>query len=75
MNSNLITSLCKPPIYTKTKSEFWNDEYISKQMLEAHLDPEFDAASRKLAFIEKSIAWIKEIIPPSEYPSLINDFL
>ncbi len=72
MNSNLITSLRKPPIYTKTKAEFWNDEYISKQMLKAHLDPEFDAASRKLSFIEKSVAWIKEIVPPSEYPSLLD---
>lgn len=72
MNSNFITSLCKPPIYTKTKVEFWNDEYISKQMLEAHLNPEFDAASRKLAFIEKSVDWIKEIVPPSDYPSLLD---
>ena len=38
--------------------EFWNDEYISEQMLKAHLDPEFDGASRKLDFIEKSVAWI-----------------
>ncbi|WP_455716733.1 class I SAM-dependent methyltransferase [Anaerosporobacter sp.] len=72
MSSNIITSLCKPPIYTKTKVEFWNDEYISKQMLKAHLDPEFDGASRKLDFIEKSVAWIKDIVPPSNYPLLLD---
>ena len=72
MNSNIFTALCKPPIYTKTKVEFWNDEYISEQMLKAHLDPEFEGASRKLAFIEKSVAWIKEIVPPSDYPLLLD---
>lgn len=56
MNSSFITSLRKPPIYTKSMVEFWNDEYISEQMLKAHLDPEFDGASRKLDVIEKSVA-------------------
>ena len=56
MNSSFITSLRKPPIYTKSMVEFWNDEYISEQMLKAHLDPEFDGASRKSDFIEKSVA-------------------
>ena len=63
MNSSFITSLRKPPIYTKSMVEFWNDEYISEQMLKAHLDPEFDGASRKLDVIEKSVAWITEITP------------
>ena len=56
MNSSFITSLRKPPIYTKSMVEFWNDEYISEQMLKAHLDHEFDGASRKLDVIEKSVA-------------------
>ena len=72
MSSNIITSLRKPPIFTKSKVEFWNDEYISKQMLQAHLNPEFDGASRKLDFIEKSVSWIKEIVPPINYPSLLD---
>ena len=72
MNSSFITSLRKPPIYTKSMVEFWNDEYISEQMLKAHLDPEFDGASRKLDFIEKSVAWITERIPPADYPLLLD---
>lgn len=72
MNSDIIASLKKPPIYTKSTAEFWNDEYISKQMLKAHLDPEFDGASRKLDFIEKSVAWISEFIPPADYPLLLD---
>ncbi len=39
-------ALEKPPLYTKTKGEFWNDSYISQQMLKAHLDPEFEGASQ-----------------------------
>lgn len=72
MNHNLIASLRKPSIYTKSTAEFWNDEYISKQMLKAHLDPDFDGASRKLDFIEKSVAWITEQIPPADYPLLLD---
>ncbi len=73
MNSNFITCLRKPPIYPKSKVEFWNDEYISEQMLKAHLDPEFDGASRKFYFIEKSVEWITEqiplLLPPHPLPS------
>lgn len=72
MSNNTITSLRKPSIYTKSKVEFWNDEYISKQMLKAHLNPEFDGASRKLDFIEKSVTWIKELVPPPNYPLLLD---
>jgi len=72
MLNNIIRRLEKPPLYTKTKGEFWNDEYISKQMLEAHLNPEVDGASRNLKFIEKSVAWIKEIVPSKDFSSLLD---
>ncbi len=72
MYNNLIMSLNKPEIYTKTKVEFWNDAYISKQMLKAHLDPEFEGASRKLAFIDNSVAWIQDIVPSTEHPLLLD---
>ena len=72
MNSDFITSLRKPPIYTKSTVEFWNDEYISKQLLKAHLDPNFDGASRKLDFIEKSVRWITERLSPADYPLLLD---
>ena len=41
-------------------------------MLKAHLDPNFDGASRKLKFIEKSVAWIAEIIPATDYSLLLD---
>ncbi|MEN6435946.1 MAG: class I SAM-dependent methyltransferase [Anaerolineaceae bacterium] len=48
----------KPLPYTMGEPLFWNDPYISKQMLIAHLDPTIDAASRKPETIDKSVSWI-----------------
>lgn len=72
MFNRICTALEKPPVYTKTKTAFWDDEYISKQMLKAHLDPEFEGASRKSDFIEKSVVWINQIVPPTAYPLLLD---
>ena len=72
MYYDILQALEKPPLYTKTKGEFWNDSYISQQMLKAHLDPEFEGASRKLEFIESSASRIKELVPPAEFSSLLD---
>lgn len=70
---NSITKLLEPPpLYTKSGGTFWNDEHISRQMLKAHLDPEFEGASRKKAFIEKSALWIEEVVSPSTSPLLLD---
>ena len=61
-----------PRLYKETEIAFWDDDYISKQMLKAHLDPDFDGASRKLSFIEKSVSWIKKILPSKSYPFLLD---
>lgn len=39
---------------------------------EAHLNANWDAASRKTAFIEKSVRFISEAAPPGEYPNLLD---
>ena len=50
--------------YSKiTTVEFWTDEYISKNMLRAHLDPNTDAASRNPSTIKKTAEFIKSIVP------------
>lgn len=61
-----------PTLYKETEAAFWDDDHISKQMLKAHLDPDFNGASRKLDFIEKSVSWIKQIMPSQSYPSLLD---
>lgn len=72
MLNSISNLLEKPPLYTKSKFEFWNDKYISKQMLKAHLDPEFEGASRKRKFIISSALWIGETVPPLDSPLLLD---
>ncbi|MEY8298216.1 class I SAM-dependent methyltransferase [Emergencia timonensis] len=72
MFKNIYTTLKKPPLYEKSAVAFWDDQYISKQMLKAHLDPDFEGASRKLSFINQSAAWISKLLPPTDYPSLLD---
>ncbi|MGL5434253.1 MAG: class I SAM-dependent methyltransferase [Lachnospiraceae bacterium] len=72
MLNNLMKHLAKPELYTKTEGAFWDDEHISAQMLKAHLDPDFEGATRKTEFIEKSAKWINEILSPLQYPQLLD---
>jgi len=48
----------RPDLDEPGEALFWNDPYISQQMLKAHLDPNTDAASRKPETIGRSVAWI-----------------
>lgn len=50
----------KPQIYEASSSAFWDDENISGYMLEAHLDPDAEGATRKHEFIQRSADWIAE---------------
>jgi len=45
----------KPRLYEPGESLFWNDPHISKGMLEAHLNPDNDAASRKHKTIDLEV--------------------
>ena len=62
----------KPPLYSQSTNKFWDDEHISKGMLEAHLNPNWDAATRKPEFLDKSVSWISKIAPPPQYNSLLD---
>jgi len=64
--------LKRPELYQETSIPFWDDEYISKQMLKAHLDPEFNGATRKMNFIQKSAEWIARTVPPKDHPLLLD---
>lgn len=72
MLTELTPLFKKPPLYTKTEIPFWDNEHISLQMLNAHLNPTYDGASRKLEFIEKSVDWISKILPSEHYPSVLD---
>jgi SAM-dependent methyltransferase len=62
----------KPKLYAPSTNKFWDGEHISKGMLEAHLNPNWDAATRKPEFLDKSVNWISQIAPPSQYKFLLD---
>jgi SAM-dependent methyltransferase len=47
------------PFSQYTAAELWTDPHIAQQMLKAHLNPNTDSASRRLPFIEASVAWLQ----------------
>lgn len=48
----------KPPLYEKGDSIIWTDDYISKKLLQLHLNPEIDSASRMPDNIDLTISFI-----------------
>ena len=46
MFTQLKAMMTKPALYEKGTVELWTDDHISKGLLEAHLDPDWDAATR-----------------------------
>lgn len=63
MYSKLLSLVKKPALWQRSAEPFWDDEHISKGMLEAHLNPDWEAASRKHIDIDRSVTWLKSIIP------------
>lgn len=72
MFNELLNYVNKPKLYDSSTKPFWDDEHISKGMLEAHLNPNWDAATRKHKFITQSVNWISIICPPSQCTALLD---
>jgi SAM-dependent methyltransferase len=62
----------KPILYAASTNEFWDDEHISKGLLTAHLNLNWDAATRIPEFLDKSVKWISKIAPSSQYKFLLD---
>jgi SAM-dependent methyltransferase len=59
MNIERIKKLSsKPKLYEKGTSVMWTDPHISKKLLELHINPDHDIASRNKTKIEKVSNWI-----------------
>ena len=56
--NNILSLIKKPPIYEKGNAVMWTDPYISKQLLDIHLHPDTDLASRKRESIDQTLNWI-----------------
>ena len=63
MIDTLFYLLKKPVLWRRSTEPFWDDEHISKGMLEAHLNPDWDAASRPHSLINRSVEWLSSVIP------------
>lgn len=72
MLEQLKKHLIKPALYTPGTGSLWDDEHISKGMLEAHLNPDWDAATRKHAFVDQSVRWIAQVAPPIQFRCLLD---
>lgn len=72
MFNDFVKVLHRPKLFEAGTDQFWNDEHISKKLLEAHLNPDIDAASRKACFLDQSATWIAEIAPPAPHRELLD---
>ena len=70
--SQLIDWQQKPPPFTAGEPLFWNDPHISKQMLDVHLNPDIDTASRKSETIDRSVKWMLETLGLKTGASLVD---
>ncbi len=51
----------RPDVWSRyTAALLWTDKHTSGQMLQLHLNPDVDIASRRTEFIERSVAWMKD---------------
>ncbi|MBP1927173.1 SAM-dependent methyltransferase [Sedimentibacter acidaminivorans] len=73
MYENILNYLKdKPQLYEPSTAPFWDDENISKYMLDAHLNPNIEAASRQLDFIKKSVEWIRSMFKKTSGKKLLD---
>lgn len=68
----LSNNTSKPVLWEKGTTSLWTDDYISKMMLDAHLNPDLDAATRPLDTVKKTVEWISSIASVSTHPKVID---
>lgn len=60
---DLLQQYGEPPeLWEPGEPLFWDDPHISSQMLEAHLDPANDRASRRPETIAQSVDWLMQVL-------------
>ena len=72
MFANLLTLTHKPALYERGTAALWTDEHISKGILEAHLHPTWDAATRNHATVRENVRWIASVAPAEQYCNLLD---
>jgi len=76
MFKELMALLEKPepnnPNINNLYRDLWDDEHVSKGMLESHLNPDEEGATCRHDFVYKSAHWIAEIAPPPQFSKLLD---
>ncbi|MCL2420642.1 MAG: class I SAM-dependent methyltransferase [Defluviitaleaceae bacterium] len=72
MFNQLKAIMHKPALYESGTVQLWTDEHISKGMLEAHLHPDWDAATKKHAIVQKNVEWISSVAPAKQYRDILD---
>lgn len=75
INENVINQMKelskKPPLFNKDCGNIWTEEYIATQMLNSHIEPNFDGASRRTLIIDKTVDFLNKNV--LKYNSSILD--
>ena len=72
MLNKIQSYMTRPALYARSTSKFWDDEHISKGMLESHLEPTQHGATDNHAFVRQSVQWIATAAPVLKYRSLLD---
>lgn len=72
MYTELLSLMKRPALYEKGSGDLWTDEHISKGMLEAHLNPDFDGATKKHSAVQENVKWITSVAPAESYRDLLD---
>lgn len=71
MINKLLQFTKRPELYAQSTSDFWEDEYISKGILETHLNPTKEDFAKDPVFIKKSVDWICSVANQNNHPSIL----
>ncbi len=58
MINDILKLTKKPELYDRGTAVMWTDLHISKKLLDVHLNPDVDLASRKKETIKSTVAWV-----------------
>lgn len=68
----LLNSVKKPDLYATKEEPFWDQPYISQQMLNAHLNPALDAASYNHKTIDEIVEWLVKYLNLKESAKILD---
>jgi SAM-dependent methyltransferase len=68
----LLNTVKKPDLYATNDEPFWDDPHISQQMLMAHLNPTWDAASYNHKKIDEIVEWLVQSLPLKQGAKILD---